>query len=379
MPDKIKFFTADYRDTFVYINKNKFKIGNFTVDFLNQYNLNDNGARIAVMAQNNWLVSSSMGKGYLNDYEFVNAGKEILYILDVLPNLSPFHLLDIESEKKLIKETFTKENAEVILKFYKERAFVSLQDEGAMALDILPDGYDEFSEAANKLISRVKQLLQFYENVGMDMIKAHNRLLQFVDGLDDLENYKESNLLTLAYKIFGANRFNVITEYAAVSKNSKNNEKMLVKRLHFRSYYSFILTDFFEGLALGHYPRQCEICEKYFFMEGARRQKYCTGYAPLELTGRKQLTCRQYAAKMGKKEKAAEDPIKVIYEKRCSCIRAEVSKGVIDLYFAKIAKNLAKELKVRADYDDDYTFEEYQRDMERDNLYKMADEIIKQE
>ena len=141
MPDKIKFFTADYRDKFVYIKKNKFPIGSFVVDFLNQYEENDNGARIASMRFDNWMLSSKMEKGYINDYEFIKAGKEILYILDVLPNISPFQYLDIEAEKKLIAETFTKENADYILNYYQQRAKVSLQDEGAMSLDILSKGY----------------------------------------------------------------------------------------------------------------------------------------------------------------------------------------------------------------------------------------------
>ena len=34
MPDKIKFFTADYRDKYVYIKGKKFLIGGFAVDFL---------------------------------------------------------------------------------------------------------------------------------------------------------------------------------------------------------------------------------------------------------------------------------------------------------------------------------------------------------
>jgi hypothetical protein len=84
------------------------------------------------------------------------------------------------------------------------------------------------------------------------MIKAFEKLTEFVWGLDDLEHYKENELLTLAYDIFGADRFNIATEYAAITKGKK---KMLVKRFHFKTFYSFILTDFFEGLALGHYPR----------------------------------------------------------------------------------------------------------------------------
>jgi hypothetical protein len=284
--------------------------------------------------------------------------------------------LDIEAEKKLIAETFTKENADYILKYYQQRAKVSLQDEGAMSLDILPKGYAEFSKEANKLLSRVKALLQFYENIGNDMIKAFEKLTEFVWGLDDLEHYKENELLTLAYDIFGADRFNIATEYAAITKGKK---KMLVKRFHFKTFYSFILTDFFEGLALGHYPRQCEVCETYFLMTNARKQKYCTGFAPLDMTNGKKLTCRQYAAMVGRKELAKNDPIKDIYTKRCACIRTELSRNKVRWELAYEAKQLAKELKIRCDYEEDYTYEEYQKDMERDNLYNEAEKRIKKE
>lgn len=374
MPDRIKFFTADYRDKFVYIKKNKFLIGSFAVDFLNQYEENDNGARIAAMRYDNWMLSSSMERGYIIDYDFIKAGNEILYILDVLPNISPFRYLDIGTEKKLIAETFTKENADYILKYYQQRAKVSLQDEGAMSLDILPEGYTDFSKEANKLLARVKALLQFYENIGNDMIKAFKNLTGFVCSLNNLEHYSENELITLAYEIFGVDRFSVVTEYAAVSKGKK---KMLVKRLHFKTFYSFILTDFFEGLALGHYPRQCEVCETYFLMENARKQKYCTGFAPLDMTGGKKLTCRQYAAMVGRKELAENDPVKDVYNKRCACIRTELSRGTISWDFGYAARELAKEFKTRFDYEEDYTYEEYQRDMERDNLYREVDKRIK--
>ena len=127
-------------------------------------------------------------------------------------------------------------------------------------------------------------LLQFYDNIGNDMMKAFDHLTEFVWSLDELEHYNENELLTLAHKIFGVDRFNIATDYATVMRSKK---KMLVKRLHFKTFYSFILTDFFEGIALGHYPRQCEVCDTYFLMESARKQKYCTGFAPLDITGGK--------------------------------------------------------------------------------------------
>ena len=374
MPDKIEFFTVDYRDKFTFIDKNKFTVGSFAVDFLNRHEENDNGARIAAMTFDNQILSSSMERGYINDYEFVRTGKEILYILDVLPNFSPFCYLDIESERKTISETFTKENADFILDYYRQRAKVSTQDEGAMLLDILPDGYAELSKKANEFIGFVIRILRFYENIGNDMMRAFEYLTEFVWSLDDLEHYNESELLTLANKIFDKAQFNITTEYIAVPKG---NKKALVKRLHFETFYSFILTDFFEGLSFGHYPRQCEICETYFLMENARKQKYCTGFAPLDMTGGKNLTCRQYAAMVGRKELAKNDPIKDIYIKRCACIRSEVSRGTISWDFGYAARELAKELKTRFDYEEDYTYEEYQRDMERDNLYGEVDKKIK--
>ena len=209
------------------------------------------------------------------------------------------------------------------------------------------------------------------------MMKAFDKLTEFVWGLEDLsEHYDENELITHAYESFGIERFGIATEYATITKGKK---KLIVKRLHFKTFYSFILTDFFEGLALGHYPRQCEVCETYFLMENLRKQKYCTGFAPLELTEGKELTCRQYAAMVGRKELAENDPVKDIYTKRCACIRTEASRGKISKDFAEVAKELAKELKTRYDYKKKYTFKEYQRDMERENIYKEVNKRIKKE
>ena len=90
---------------------------------------------------------------------------------------------------------------------------------------------------------------------------------------------------------------------------------VVAKRLHFRNYYGFILTDFFEGLRYNHYPRRCEVCKNYYLMKSARQQKYCDGYAPEELTDGEKLSCRQYAAWVGKKELAEGNPIKEIYNR----------------------------------------------------------------
>lgn len=151
----------------------------------------------------------------------------------------------------------------------------------------------------------------------------------------------------------------------------------MAKRLNFDSYYSFILTDFFEGLHYGHYPRKCEICGKYFLMQSARRQKYCSyGIAPELYRGNK-ITCRKYAAVLNRKEKAENDPIVSLYNRRCAAIRTEVGRFTISKVFGETAKRLAKEHKLRALADDQYAKMQYKKDMSREALYAEVDRNLK--
>ena len=149
----------------------------------------------------------------------------------------------------------------------------------------------------------------------------------------------------MALEIFGNPRFTKSGEYIAVKKNAKSVSATLADRLDFDRYYGLILTDFFEGLHFGHYPRKCEICGRYFLMQSARRQKYCSyGIAPEPYRG-KSISCRKYAAVLNRKEKAANDPVKAIYDLRCAAIRTECGRGTIAKDFAESAKRLAKEHK----------------------------------
>lgn len=115
----------------------------------------------------------------------------------------------------------------------------------------------------------------------------------------------------------------------------------VAKRLTFEDYYSFIVTDFFEGLHYGHYPKQCGVCNRYFLMTSARKQKYCNGFSPYMLRG-KRTTCRKYAASIKRKERQEDNPVVAIYEKRASAIRAEKSRGTITSEFASMATFIDK-------------------------------------
>ena len=107
----------------------------------------------------------------------------------------------------------------------------------------------------------------------------------------------------------------------------------------------------------------------------ARRQAYCDGMAPYELRG-KRTTCRKYAAAMGRRELAENDPIKDLYNRRRSVIRTEKNRGTITPEFAAAAYKLAKEHKFRALQDQVYAASQYSLDMEREQLYRDAEKLV---
>ena len=161
------------------------------------------------------------------------------------------------------------------------------------------------------------------------------------------------------------------TEYISLKKNKASSGETIARRLSFDRYIAFVLTDFFEGLHYGHYPRRCGVCKRYFLMQSARRQQYCMGIAPKQIRGQN-VTCRRYAASLKRKEKAENDPVSAIYTNRCSTIRTEVKRGTIPAELGEAAKALALEHKKTALMNDDYAKKQYKIDMSREKLYKDA-------
>ena len=245
-------------------------------------------------------------------------------------------------------------------------------DEGQVLLHLLPPEYDKaFFEQAEGLLTEVRRTLQFYDRIGADIRKAFTQLVSFAQCADEAERLDEAHLLPIALEVFGELLSPVTTEYVPYKKNAKSKSEVVARRLFFDSYYSFIITDFFEGLHYGHYPRQCEICETYFLMTSARRQRYCTGMSPYTFRG-KQISCKQYAASINRKELAAADPVVDIYNRRCGAIRSEKSRGSITESLAAKAKELALEHKLQAQEDPQYANTQYPLDMQRDALYAEA-------
>ena len=139
-------------------------------------------------------------------------------------------------------------------------------------------------------------------------------------------------------------------------------EKGLVRRMHYASFPSMFRSNLYEALAVGNAPKRCPICNKFFLTTYARRQKYCTGYAPEEYGG---LTCMQVGNRMGReaREKAANRPTIVQYHQAVNALDKRVERGTIERDIAVKAKARAKELVSGAITDADFANGKCKEDM----------------
>ena len=163
---------------------------------------------------------------------------------------------------------------------------------------------------------------------------------------------------------------NTTVQYVPVKKEDYPTP-MLVKRMHYVSFVGLLRSDLFEGLCVGHAPKRCPICGKWFLTVNARHTKYCGGLAPGDKRGR---TCRQLGNLNGResRELAADHPLKQIYERRMNSIRWAVRRGSLDAELAKTMKRLAKDKLYRAISNPAYAKDAYAAEMEQEALMAEA-------
>ena len=144
-----------------------------------------------------------------------------------------------------------------------------------------------------------------------------------------------------------------------------------MRRMHYMSFVSMFRSDLYEGLCVGHAPRKCAVCGKWFLTTDARHTKYCSGYAPNDKRGR---TCRQVGNLRGREQRelAADHPIRKIYTKRFNTITQYLGRGTLDEQTAAVMKVLAKSKLEKALQDNDYAQGSYAAEMEQAALLAEA-------
>ena len=367
--------TADYQDDKVFYRENSYPSGYFVIQLLNNYWLTGIDELSAVPRPALQCLPESLDDGIINKKEFAIATREILDILKYLPQIPPFDTMRIEDERECIPNLLGELNQKRVADYFEMRAQLASADgrEGILPLD--EDQrvkYDIQKKVFRGIIETTKEYQELVSNIRL----AARAFVAFEERLSTIAKLDEKHMLPLALEVLGHSDMQLSMQYVPIKKSSRSNGATVARRLYFDNYLSFILTDFYEGLHYGHYPRMCPICGRYFMMTSARRQMYCDGIAPEKYRG-KQISCRKLAAVIGRKELAENDPVIDLYTRRCAAIRTEKHRGTISEEMAQAAKKLAKDHKYRALQDESYAQGQYLEDMRKENIYEAARKSLK--
>ena len=168
---------------------------------------------------------------------------------------------------------------------------------------------------------------------------------------------------------------NVSVQYAA-GMAADGKRLQMKKHMHFISIGSMLRADFFEGLSVGHAPKRCAICGRWFLTTDARHTKYCGEICPTDPMGRK---CRAIGNLRGReaRERADDHPLNKIYQRRMNTIDQCLKRETLSSDVARMMKKLAKDKHQRAISDLNYVKGNYEAEMAQGALKAEALRALK--
>ena len=189
----------------------------------------------------------------------IELAKLLLRRPDVLLLDEPTNHLDIESIQWL--ENFIATRANAVILVSHDRAFIDNTTSRTIEIELgsIYDYKVKYSEYVELRKERREQQLRAFENQQKKLADTEAFIERF--------RYKANNSV----------------QYVSVIRPGEDVAK-LVKRMHYVSFVGMFRSDLFEGLCVGHAPKKCRICGKWFLTTNARHTKYCGGYAPICMT-----------------------------------------------------------------------------------------------
>lgn len=306
-----------------------------------------------------------IGTGNVDVSVFPVAEKALWKIICFLQKTEPFSFLDLATDEKELHRLFDEEHIENIVAYIE-----ALQEIGASA-----SFDDKYSHAVGVL-----KLIQGMSQLGNTLNIFKSGMIDFAHKLHDSKRTPDGYAAAFAEHFpkddispdnsMWMQLTNATMQYVSAVMPEKEIPQ-LVKRMHYVSFVGMFRSDLFEGLCVGHAPRLCPICGKWFLTTDARQTKYCGGLAPGDKLGR---TCRQIGAKQGREQRELADdhPIKAIYTRRMNTITQYLHRGTLDEQTAAVMKLLAKSKLDYATKFVDYANGNYEKEMEQAALLAEA-------
>ena len=341
---KMRFLSVDYRDKQETYGTccSSADTGNIALDILNipDYVLEELLELTEPMMQLVDFLNKNRNPDSSTLAMMLTASRNVFRVVDLLRDVPPFSGQDFTWLDEKLPKIFSQE---AVNKAYRQRK-------------------KEKGEVFIPALCLVAQL-------GFGMWDFRQALIPLVESLDDDAVSRNPTGFAQQFDNFFSadNNQDYWMSITNVSLEYLPGTKGLVRRMHYASFPSMFRSNLYEALAAGNAPKRCPICKKFFLTTNARRQKYCTGYAPEEYEG---LTCVQVGNRMGReeREKAANRPVIVQYHQAVNALDKRVERGTLERETAARAKARAKELVSGAITDAEFANGEYKNDMNPDAL-----------
>ena len=364
--------TLDFwQDTVIYEGKT-FPVGTLSCDALNVPA--DTIEKMNEQCEKINLLLGMLNAGQDASALFPMAREATLAMLDILSETPPFSYMDISKHRERIERVFTADNALKYVEFATKAATNSLQ-------------FEEIQNYAEAIT--LQRYTAVCGHLAYSLGEYQTAMLDFAEKSDCNEADRTAEGFARMFGSYFTPEFSIAegNAWMSVANNSvqyvatiRPGEKVakLVKRMHYVSFVGMFRSDLFEGLCVGHAPKKCKICGKWFLTTNARHTKYCGGYAPGDKLHR---TCRQIGNLKSREQRELADdhPVKQIYEKRLNTINRYVKRGTLDADLAEVMKKLAKDKMLRALSNVAYAKGAYEKEMDQAALKKEASAKIYKE
>lgn len=297
---------------------------------------------------------------------FAAAKESVLQITQMMRSVYPFSLFDFPTDGHDIHQIFSDE--------YIENAIAYINAAQEIGIVAALDEQYKRGVGVVKLINELAQLggtLMIYKHGMIEFAHKLHHSKRTPDGYAETfaEHFNATPTLSLDNPMW-MQLTNTTIQYVSAVMPEKGIPQ-LVKRMHYVSFVGMFRSDLFEGLCVGHAPRLCPICGKWFLTTDARQTKYCGGLAPGDKLGR---TCRQIGNLKGREQRELADdhPIKAIYTRRMNTITQYLHRGTLDEQTAAVMKELAKDKLELAILDVAYANGSYEKEMGQTTLLNEA-------
>ena len=369
------YIVADYAGNKVKVNGEEYKVGACCVDLLNSFNGPKEGKEFEELSLRIREESTVLESDVIPQEALDALGADIVSLLRLVKNLHPFTAFATDTQLDAVSGAFSADDAIRFRRLYNE-CCVTAASTGTTPYDILRENRPDldaklfFDMAANSL-KLYKNLTALYGELYLDFIYSKRKISALADQFCALPKADAEHMMPIAFETLPKVATQTKTQFVK-AEFSGRNKSQLANRLYFSRYIDFIFYDFYHGLGFGHYPRKCEICGKYYLKTDSRPQRYCSGLSGIEGRNHRVLTCRAVGKRRGEKERAANDPILIVYKRVYDSIRKDKSRGKISAETEAFAKQAAEDCRDKAIQSTAYANGAYVTDMNKKRFYAAA-------